>query len=736
MSNLGFIRKRTLFSPTSIAGCQVWFDAADTTTMGFSGASVNTWTSKVASPSVVATYSGTAPTYTTYNTYPALGFNGSSTKMTTGTIASYGAAGTTWITAAVNLTAITSSTPADASAVLASAGPPERSIRFDPSTANCCYTIHTSVLRGDINNNGNGVRGFIDTPTSFQSFINGTNFTTVNTSVTFQTATNTSFIMGSWNVGWLNGYIFECIVYDGILTLPQYQQVEGYLATKWGFRNLLPQNHPGVSSVLYPLSTNPLMFPFGYYTQFSPTSIAGCQLWYDSADPAGTGVQPSSGTTVTTWKDKSGNSNNATGQVSAVTGSDSSGPYLNFTGSTYYTIGSGSFVANQYFTIFIVERLQSSNAAQSFIGNTSSGPNNAALHIRYVTTTTMHFAYYYNDLDVTGFPAFANVNAQPNRLWSFSQLSSGRTVYLNATNLGSDTNNTLLSGWAQPLIGQSFSTDYYVGRMREILFFTGQLTTTQRQTIESYLAQKWGLQSQLPGSHPNNTTPAGTPALTAQVYGQVQRNIFPYYLIANGLIARWRLNESSGSSVYDSIGGNTITIGGSPSRVSVSYGKYSGYALSLQTSTQYGGVLLSSGMITVAHTISSWVYFTALAGQQRWIGWGSAEDFSTYGSALYAGPSYIASYNFLNSGLTTNTWYFCVSTYNGTTWTAYLNGVQNSQGNSGMNSVSAGQYFYIGIGTIGQALSASGGGGYLGEVRFYNRALTSTEVAAIYNGTG
>jgi hypothetical protein len=36
----------TVFNPTSIPNCLVWFDAADSTTFGLTGTTVNTWTSK------------------------------------------------------------------------------------------------------------------------------------------------------------------------------------------------------------------------------------------------------------------------------------------------------------------------------------------------------------------------------------------------------------------------------------------------------------------------------------------------------------------------------------------------------------------------------------------------------------------------------------------------------------------------------------------------------------------
>jgi hypothetical protein len=47
---------------------------------------------------------------------------------------------------------------------------------------------------------------------------------------------------------------------------------------------------------------------------------------------------------------------------------------------------------------------------------------------------------------------------------------------------------------------------YLDGAVGELLLFSTALTTTQRQQIESYLAQKWGLTSSLPAGHPGLTT--------------------------------------------------------------------------------------------------------------------------------------------------------------------------------------------------------------------------------------
>jgi hypothetical protein len=212
------------------------------------------------------------------------------------------------------------------------------------------------------------------------------------------------------------------------------------------------------------------------------------------------------------------------------------------------------------------------------------------------------------------------------------------------------------------------------------------------------------------------------------------------------------MNESAGSTVIDSIAGNNITIGGSPSRMSTSYGTYTGYALSIQTATQYGSATLPDNMVVGAHSITSWVYFTGFSqGQSYWVGWGATcigENHGFYGPtmAIFGGPSCIYGLNFLDNNTNTvspqlNTWYFCVTTWDGTNiWKTYCYSPTTAYAftfSYGMNALTSSSVFAIGCanGLYGQ-FGGTGQGGYIGEVRFYNRAITAGEVASIYAGTG
>jgi hypothetical protein len=162
-------------------------------------------------------------------------------------------------------------------------------------------------------------------------------------------------------------------------------------------------------------------------------------------------------------------------------------------------------------------------------------------------------------------------------------------------------------------------------------------------------------------------------------------------------------------------------------------------------------------MVVGAHSITSWVYFTGFAPtagtQSHWIGWGAGctgENHAAYNDGnitrIFGGPSCVAGLNFLDNNTNTvatqlNTWYFCVTTWDGTnTWKTYCYSPTNAYAftfSYGMNTVTSSSIFAIGCSNgVNAFFGGTGYGGYIGEVRFYNRVLTAGEVASIYAGTG
>jgi hypothetical protein len=232
---------------------------------------------------------------------------------------------------------------------------------------------------------------------------------------------------------------------------------------------------------------------------FVPTSVSGCKMWFDTYDASYT----LSGTTVTAWTNKSGNANVS---QSGGTGTCSvNQAYLNGKSSIQFAGGSGSClgtaVSISYSTIyrnmFLVATL-SGNYARYFSGGSIAGE-----------------CYSYNgDVEITkpgvvGLGIATGSLGNGTILISLCMSSGGNTgIWLNGTP------NTLTNNVAAAGFLSAGSTAFSIGNqngliqqydMYELLNYDGELTTTQREKIEGYLAWKWGLQSTLPPDHPYQT---------------------------------------------------------------------------------------------------------------------------------------------------------------------------------------------------------------------------------------
>ena len=280
----------------------------------------------------------------------------------------------------------------------------------------------------------------------------------------------TNFTLGTWiagtvqNPGITNFRFGELAFYSRAVTSGERLLLENYFTTKWGI------------------------------TAFTPTSISGLQVWLDGNDPLGTGTKPSNGATVSTWFDKSGNVNNATsGAATFVAGTPG---YLNFGGSTYYNLTSGSFIVNNYFTFFIVERLQSTANQYPALFGSPSYPDKVSVTLANYQDSGLTGLNWVRVTDngITGLSAFTTAAAQPNRVWTFRFITNSQTVRINGTQVYSYATNTKQTAWTSPRIGGMLNNAAfnYFGHMKEILMYTGELTDAQIYNTESYLMTKWG----------------------------------------------------------------------------------------------------------------------------------------------------------------------------------------------------------------------------------------------------
>ena len=275
---------------------------------------------------------------------------------------------------------------------------------------------------------------------------------------------------------------------------------------------------------------------------FVPTQISGCQLWLDAADPVGTGTPPSNNATVATWKDKSGKGRdspaNSTGATFNTNSQNGNGA-LNFTTGQYYITPSFVATANNTPTIFLV--CQQTSAAAS--GNSEVIYANIGTPQPWYTldlygggSTKLLYLNIYANVNTNGGISIANPTL-------ISVVGTGAPTYT-ATMWGNGTSNVSFTG--SSVSPMSISSPYnigavsaFIGKIYEVLFYDTPLGDTARQQIEGYLAQKWGLTSQLPAGHPG---------LTQTFYGTGNSTVIPIILLPFNIYANYNPLTATGST--------------------------------------------------------------------------------------------------------------------------------------------------------------------------------------------
>jgi len=315
----------------------------------------------------------------------------------------------------------------------------------------------------------------------------------------FDAASNTSAPgVEAW-IGSMN----ELVFFSNALSIQERQQVEGYLAWKWGTQASLPAGHPYTS--FYPLTA-----------QFTPGQATGLALWLDAADLT---TFEMSGTNIRRWRDKSG------------------GGMYSFSASQYdasaigvCTISNDQFGKNLHAVRF--------TGANNFVGNTSitgtgltafavlsSDSNAPSTNARVVSIATPGQA----DFDAVGRATVIYLEAvQSNRVATYrnntligrAATPTSNTPFLAEALYTGSTGAIYVDGSLGTLVGPTASTGSFastlygignyagagterlVGYIGEVLMFSNALTTSERYKVEGYLAWKWNLQSRLPLWHP------------------------------------------------------------------------------------------------------------------------------------------------------------------------------------------------------------------------------------------
>ena len=719
MPNIPWTRVSTYnnFTPTAFSGCTLWLDAADSSSISTTSGNVTQWRDK--SGNANHTTAGTGqPTYTA----PFVVFGGSAqlilplvfstdwsifvvakTTQTTGT------SGQQWWAGAGLFDAEVSSPVNDYGMSLVG-GFLATGVGSSDTTIQSASAVNTGNLfiAEFLRTSSSGLMSNIVT--------GGTAVTTTGPTGARTGVTRISLGALQTNLGYFIGSIAEVVAFNSVISDTQRQNVEGYLAWKWGFVSSLPANHPG-ARINIPIFTIP------FFTSFNPLSnIASCILWLDGMDPNGTGVRPTNGTTLTTWKDKSvsnfpftslGSSYNTT----AINGNPGINIGTNFFG---YDPGSGQ---NNWQEVFAVGIWTGGSVFNNFNGflttsiNSDGGAGGGLLFTGDSNTTNWYtVGNTYTTPVINGTQTYTALPAASSPFQV--RISSPSAVNLRGLRFGID---------------RSFTDRIWQGFISEVISYNTTLTTTQRQQVEGYLAQKWGLTASLPAGHPGLTQTFYSSLPDASSLGRVTSTIVitnkPPLTVVSGMLLNLDAVSYTSGSTWTALVGNNYTITGTlTTESSAVVFDGSSYAQDLTG-------ILSSTMYSF--TLDVWFYAAANAtgiiigeqGQASLGGW-QLTLISINSNTISVGFWTGAVYKLSVGSYTANTWTHVSFSYNASTNAVigYVNGVSVSTATATKLWPTT-----VYLTTGGQTHPNTIFTGRIGAFKVYNSVLSAADIRQNYN---
>lgn len=223
------------------------------------------------------------------------------------------------------------------------------------------------------------------------------------------------------------------------------------------------------------------------------------KMWLKGDDLAG-----SNGSTVATWTDASGNSNNATsGNATLVTSGLNGKNTVAFASpsSQFFTLPTGLVSSRTQSASFAVHKLNNSppsgtNAGGAIFGDW--GSQGLGNHEPYIDGN-----YYDGYLSSSRHTVSTVPTSTGWRILGLRSNASDWRLDMDATNYATDGTNTV-GGGSAPLLGKTANAGanlYHDGQIAEIVDCNDFLTTSEKEKVEGYLAWKWGIQANLPVGH-------------------------------------------------------------------------------------------------------------------------------------------------------------------------------------------------------------------------------------------
>ena len=519
------------FDPRTIPTCTLWLDAADSNTITVTSGNVSVWRDKSSNaitfsngaltgrrgPTRVATQNGLD--VLTFTATSATDVNGQYLNNPSPAFSFFPQSFCLFLVHKPDLT--TGASYGNMNAFCFSTGTNGMSLPFSDATGNRGARINNSVwnyqpVTTDYNLIAFCSRRYAGAMTTHNgtdiSFTASSGFT--NTAPTpYQTTVVGAFRSGPTTfINFYSGTIAEIICYSGLLRRNEQQQVEGYLAWKWGLASNLPSTHPFKHG---PPIVRPLR----------PIDIADCILWFDAADAR---TLTTSGTQVTRWQNKgilsnAFASNSVAAPLTAAPGTISTGYTFNtsslnalqFPAASYLAVSNVTF-SNQMRTLFYIFTVTSYGDGYSSVLTSSTRSGSNVFHFnawnRDGNTIIMYpnalsgeelvvaggQAPYSGTLPYNATPFVIGIrHTQPSNVASsnYNQYAVSNAISINGRSVTLATNLPLRYGYRVGADTMVLGSTAYsnVQRIGEVVYYDRALSDSEMRQVEGYLCQKWNV---------------------------------------------------------------------------------------------------------------------------------------------------------------------------------------------------------------------------------------------------
>jgi len=238
----------------------------------------------------------------------------------------------------------------------------------------------------------------------------------------------------------------------------------------------------------------------------TPPPVSGYSLWLDGKDASA--FTFSSSNVVSSWVDKSGNSNNFSQSTVANQPTRGTNGLVSFDGSNDRLVAATKFMDNMHNggsnTFFMVFNATSNGG--TFLDNGAAGSATVGFDL-YNSSATNFGIYVSRGVAGTSAVSAANNTRQANgtlglatiRLDADNATAANRAYFYSNAGAAQQTNSlgnspsTATSTYLPSLAADGTNGDFLTGSIGEIIWYTSDLSTTDRELVRDYLITKWGI---------------------------------------------------------------------------------------------------------------------------------------------------------------------------------------------------------------------------------------------------